>query len=46
MVTLAAAATVTKTIPIGLSIGSPYMRHPKFRPPKLVRWTNCPAAAS
>lgn len=28
MVTLAAAATVTKTIPIGLSIGSPYMRHP------------------
>jgi alkanesulfonate monooxygenase SsuD/methylene tetrahydromethanopterin reductase-like flavin-dependent oxidoreductase (luciferase family) len=28
MVTLAAAASVTKTIPIGLSIGSPYMRHP------------------
>ena len=28
MVTLAAATTVTKTIPIGLSIGSPYMRHP------------------
>jgi alkanesulfonate monooxygenase SsuD/methylene tetrahydromethanopterin reductase-like flavin-dependent oxidoreductase (luciferase family) len=28
MVTLAAATMVTKTIPIGLSIGSPYMRHP------------------
>jgi len=28
MVTLAAATTVTKTIPIGLSIASPYMRHP------------------
>ncbi len=31
MVTLAAAATVTKTIPIGLSIGSPYMRHPTIQ---------------
>jgi 5,10-methylenetetrahydromethanopterin reductase len=28
MVTLAAAAMSTKTVPIGLSIASPYMRHP------------------
>ena len=28
---LAAAATVTRTIPIGLGIGSPYMRHPTIQ---------------